>query len=173
MEQVAREGHRPARFGHQVRPEDQPPDRLFNLVLANRDNVINVVLDVRESDVAQVLRPQTVGDSLPDLFRRAGYAVELVSPDQLEYRNGVLRKGNFAGLANALLRRWLRERDARLRALDADAVTRTAHPAWLLDAFRADHPDRANDIAVANNAQAPLWLRANARRSPPPGASRK
>lgn len=29
------------------------------------------------------------------LFRQSGFAVELVSPDQLEYRNGVLRKGNF------------------------------------------------------------------------------
>jgi hypothetical protein len=30
-----------------------------------------------------------------DFFREAGYAVEIVSPEQLEYRNGVLRKGNF------------------------------------------------------------------------------
>src|SRR5436309_985938 len=30
-----------------------------------------------------------------DLFRDEGYNVEIVSPEQLEYRNGVLRKGNF------------------------------------------------------------------------------
>ena len=30
-----------------------------------------------------------------DFFREEGYAVEIVSPDQLEYRNKVLRKGNF------------------------------------------------------------------------------
>jgi hypothetical protein len=30
-----------------------------------------------------------------DFFRQEGYAVEIVSPEQLEYRNGVLRKGNF------------------------------------------------------------------------------
>jgi hypothetical protein len=30
-----------------------------------------------------------------DFFREEGYAVEIVSPEQLEYRNGVLRKGNF------------------------------------------------------------------------------
>ncbi len=30
-----------------------------------------------------------------DFFRNEGYAVELVSPDQLEYRNKVLRKGPF------------------------------------------------------------------------------
>src|SRR5947209_7581255 len=30
-----------------------------------------------------------------DFFRDEGYHVEIVSPEQLEYRNGVLRKGNF------------------------------------------------------------------------------
>jgi len=30
-----------------------------------------------------------------DFFREEGYAVEIVSPDQLEYRNRVLRKGDF------------------------------------------------------------------------------
>ena len=30
-----------------------------------------------------------------DSFREEGYAVEIVSPEQLEYRNGVLRKGSF------------------------------------------------------------------------------
>ena len=30
-----------------------------------------------------------------DFFRAEGYATELVSPDQLEYRNGVLRSGSF------------------------------------------------------------------------------
>jgi len=30
-----------------------------------------------------------------DFFREAGYSVEIVSPDQLEYRNGVLRSGSF------------------------------------------------------------------------------
>ncbi len=32
---------------------------------------------------------------LADYFRNAGYHTEIVSPDQLEYRNGVLRKGDF------------------------------------------------------------------------------
>jgi hypothetical protein len=30
-----------------------------------------------------------------DWFREEGYSVEIVSPEQLEYRNGALRKGNF------------------------------------------------------------------------------
>ncbi len=32
---------------------------------------------------------------LRDFFRREGYPTEIVSPDQLEYRNGVLRRGDF------------------------------------------------------------------------------
>jgi hypothetical protein len=32
---------------------------------------------------------------IAQLFRREGHAVEVVSPDQLEYRNGVLRRGEF------------------------------------------------------------------------------
>ncbi len=77
----------------------------------------------------------------------------------------VLRKPQFAGLINAVLRRWLRERVALGAQLDADAVTRTAHPRWLLEALRADWPDRADALVAANNAQAPLWLRVNRRRA--------
>jgi uncharacterized circularly permuted ATP-grasp superfamily protein len=33
---------------------------------------------------------------LTEVFQREGYAAEVVIPDQLEYRNGVLRRGNFA-----------------------------------------------------------------------------
>jgi hypothetical protein len=32
---------------------------------------------------------------LTELFRREGYEAEVISPDQLDYRGGVLRKGNF------------------------------------------------------------------------------
>jgi 16S rRNA (cytosine967-C5)-methyltransferase len=75
-----------------------------------------------------------------------------------------LGKPKFAALANALLRRWLRERENLISALDAEAVTRTAHPRWLLDALHADWPDQAESIVAANNTEAPLWLRANRQR---------
>lgn len=77
----------------------------------------------------------------------------------------VLNKPKFAGLINALLRRWLRERGRLNVQLDADPVARTAHPRWLLDALRADRPDAVDAIVAANNAEAPLWLRVNRRRA--------
>jgi hypothetical protein len=33
---------------------------------------------------------------IADMFRREGHLVEIVSPDQIEYRNGVLQRGEFA-----------------------------------------------------------------------------
>jgi len=76
-----------------------------------------------------------------------------------------LRKPKFAGLINALRRRWLREREAMNAELDADPVARTAHPRWLLDALASDWPNEVDAIVAADNAQAPLWLRVNRRRA--------
>jgi len=75
-----------------------------------------------------------------------------------------LRKPAFAGLVNAVLRRWLRERETRRVELDRDAVTRTAHPRWLIERFDADWPEQAEAILTVNNAPASLWLRVNRRR---------
>jgi len=90
----------------------------------------------------------------------AGYAAVDASVEAAR----ALGRPQFAALVNALLRRWLRERDALIARLDGDPVTRHAHPPWLLDALAADWPTEASAIVTANNAEAPLWLRANRRR---------
>jgi 16S rRNA (cytosine967-C5)-methyltransferase len=113
---------------------------------------------VRDADIKALL---VIGLVQLEILQIPDYAAVAATVEAAR----VLGKPNLAGLVNALLRRWLREREARLQALDADAVTRTAHPAWLLDAFRADYPQRADEIAAANNIEAPLWLRANSRRT--------
>jgi 16S rRNA (cytosine967-C5)-methyltransferase len=76
-----------------------------------------------------------------------------------------LERGGFAKLVNAVLRRWLRERGARNAKLDQDAVTRTAHPRWLVDALAHDWPDEVDTILAANNQPAAPTLRVNARRA--------
>ena len=76
-----------------------------------------------------------------------------------------LERGGFAKLVNAILRRWLRERDALNAQRDRDAVTRTAHPRWLLDMLAHDWPQQADAILAANNAPMPPMLRVNARRT--------
>ncbi|HET9819986.1 MAG TPA: 16S rRNA (cytosine(967)-C(5))-methyltransferase RsmB [Rhodanobacteraceae bacterium] len=74
-----------------------------------------------------------------------------------------LDRGGFAKLVNAVLRRWLREREARNARLDASPETRSAHPRWLIDALARDWPHHADTILAAGNAPAPPMLRVNAR----------
>ena len=65
------------------------------------------------------------------------------------------------GLVNAVLRRYLRERDTIAERTAADEVARYSHPGWLIEAIRHDWPDRWQTVLEANNALPPLWLRVN------------
>lgn len=76
-----------------------------------------------------------------------------------------LGRDRFAGLINAVLRRWLRERERIVAKLDADVVTATAHPRWLIDALHGDWPQHTDAVLAADNAPAAVWLRVNRRRA--------
>ena len=76
-----------------------------------------------------------------------------------------LKRPHLAGLVNAVLRRWQRERNEWLAALDGAPPTRHAHPAWLADALARDWPDQAEAVLSADNREPPLMLRANRRRT--------
>lgn len=75
-----------------------------------------------------------------------------------------LGETHLAGLVNAVLRRFQRERSALIAALPDRAEIRDNHPAWMLRRFARDHGDDAAAMIAANNAPAPLWLRVQARR---------
>jgi 16S rRNA (cytosine967-C5)-methyltransferase len=77
-----------------------------------------------------------------------------------------LERPQLAGLVNAVLRRWQRERSSRSATLDAEPRTRHAHPAWLAAALEHDWPGQAEAIMAANNREPPLTLRANRRHAP-------
>jgi 16S rRNA (cytosine967-C5)-methyltransferase len=78
----------------------------------------------------------------------------------------VLGIGPAAGMINAVLRRFLRERAARLGAVDRDLAARTAHPGWFVERLRAAWPDDFESILEANNAHPPLCLRVDLARVP-------
>ncbi|HLX27578.1 MAG TPA: 16S rRNA (cytosine(967)-C(5))-methyltransferase RsmB [Casimicrobiaceae bacterium] len=67
------------------------------------------------------------------------------------------------GLVNALLRRFLRERDEVLRAVLQSDVARFSYPRWWIERARRDHPNAWQPILEAGNAHAPLTLRVNRR----------
>ena len=66
-------------------------------------------------------------------------------------------------LANALLRRYLREKDDVRRAIAKDEVARWSYPHWWIDRVRRDHPADWPAILDAGNARPPLTLRVNRR----------
>lgn len=73
-----------------------------------------------------------------------------------------------AGMVNAVLRRFLREREALEARLSREA--RLEHPRWLIEAIEQAWPAEAAAIFAANNQQAPMWLRVNAARDTRPAA---
>lgn len=76
-----------------------------------------------------------------------------------------LRRPRLAGMVNAVLRRWQREREALNASLDASPATRHAHPTWLAKAIARDWPAQADAVLAAANREPPLMLRVNRRRA--------
>jgi len=66
-----------------------------------------------------------------------------------------------AGLVNACLRRFQRERAALLDRADTTLAGRLSHPEWLVEAYRRDWPKAQVEILTANNEHPPLTLRIN------------
>jgi 16S rRNA (cytosine967-C5)-methyltransferase len=71
--------------------------------------------------------------------------------------------GRSTGLINALLRRYLRERESLLADIARNPAARYAAPEWLAQRLREDWPERWTDILAGCDLQAPMWLRVNAR----------
>ena len=68
------------------------------------------------------------------------------------------------GMVNAVLRRFLREKDALLARALANPVAQLNYPQWWIDATRTAYPNDWQAILAAGNAQPPLTLRVNSRK---------
>lgn len=77
----------------------------------------------------------------------------------------LLGKPDKANLVNALLRRFLREREPLLAAADQLPSARFLFPEWLLAALRRDWPTEWEDIVAASNERPPMSLRVNGART--------
>jgi 16S rRNA (cytosine967-C5)-methyltransferase len=71
----------------------------------------------------------------------------------------LLGEERTTGLVNAVLRRFVAERAARLAKVDATVPGRTAHPGWLVKEISRAWPDQGLAVLDANNAHPPLTLR--------------
>lgn len=68
-----------------------------------------------------------------------------------------------AGFVNALLRRFLRERETLEAVIAGDEEARLEHPRWLLKHYRRDWPGDVEALCAAGNQPGPMWLRVDAR----------
>ncbi len=68
-------------------------------------------------------------------------------------------------LVNALLRRYLREREALNLAVAATPAARWSYPQWWIDLVRAEYRHDWEAILGAGNERPPLALRINVRRT--------
>ncbi len=74
-----------------------------------------------------------------------------------------LQKPWSRGLCNAILRRFLRERESL--AAQLSPAQRAAHPDWLYGKLKKQWPDQLDSIIEAGNSHPPMTLRVNAARS--------
>ncbi len=68
-----------------------------------------------------------------------------------------------AGFVNAVLRRFLRERDAIVSAAERDPRGQFNHPVWWIERLRQDWPAQWQAVLAADNQHPPMSLRVNAR----------
>jgi 16S rRNA (cytosine967-C5)-methyltransferase len=69
-----------------------------------------------------------------------------------------------AGFVNAVLRRFLRERESLVTAVQDDPVARHNHPRWWIERLRRDWPNDWQRLLDADQQHPPMTLRVNARR---------
>jgi 16S rRNA (cytosine967-C5)-methyltransferase len=72
--------------------------------------------------------------------------------------------GRFKGLANAVLRNFLRRREALFAQAQTDEAARWQHPPWWVARLRRAYPQDWQAILAAGNAHPPMALRVNRRR---------
>jgi 16S rRNA (cytosine967-C5)-methyltransferase len=74
-----------------------------------------------------------------------------------------------SGLVNAILRNFLRNREALFEAGGRSEEGRYSYPQWWIDAIKAQYGIRAEAILLAGNQHPPMALRVNRRRIQPTG----
>jgi 16S rRNA (cytosine967-C5)-methyltransferase len=77
----------------------------------------------------------------------------------------ILKQERAAGLVNAVLRRFAREKEALFAQADNELAARVAHPRWLVDQLRASWPEHFKGVLEANNAHPPMVLRVDLTRA--------
>lgn len=72
-----------------------------------------------------------------------------------------LKKPWIKGFINQVLQNYLRNASACLEKAESTLIGKFSHPEWLIAELQKDWPAEWPDILMANNTQAPMYLRIN------------
>lgn len=72
-----------------------------------------------------------------------------------------IKKSWAKKLINAILRRYLREREAFKKQCLVNEQSQYDHPEWFIERIKKAYPEQWQKILLANNEKAPLFLRVN------------
>lgn len=84
--------------------------------------------------------------------------------DQAVQAAGQIAGGRLKGLANAVLRNFLRRQEALGSELAGSETAKFQHPAWWLERLRSAYPHDWESVVAAGNSPPPMALRVNVRR---------
>ncbi|MDD5295461.1 MAG: 16S rRNA (cytosine(967)-C(5))-methyltransferase RsmB [Rhodocyclaceae bacterium] len=87
--------------------------------------------------------------------------------DQAVEAAGTVKHGAFRGLANGVLRNFMRQREALQAEVIQYGEARWQHPLWWIARLRKQLPDAWQGVLEAGNGHPPMALRANRRRISP------
>ena len=107
--------------------------------------------------VALALGCSQTGDALYNAHTLVDQAVEAAKRSEATRHQ--------ASFINGCLRRFLREQPALTAQTEKSPQAVWNHPQWWIERVRKDHPAHWQAILQANNSQAPLILRVNARKT--------
>ncbi|HUF74166.1 MAG TPA: 16S rRNA (cytosine(967)-C(5))-methyltransferase RsmB [Gammaproteobacteria bacterium] len=121
------------------------------------ERLLDRPLKRRDSELAALLR---IGLTQLEVLRIPDHAAVSATVTACS----LLGLSHARGLVNAVLRRYLREREALAEETEKHEVARFSHPEWLIGALKRDWSEDFESILEANNALPPLWLRVNRRK---------
>ncbi len=94
----------------------------------------------------------------------SGRYAEYTVVDQAVRACLLLERWSAKGYVNAVLRGYLRSREALQAQMRADDEARYQHPGWWIDTVRRAHAAQWEEILAAGNSHPPMTLRVNTRR---------
>lgn len=126
-----------------------PPNPLLDALLL----VCLAVLDANPEE----------GDAVASAGAR--YAAHTLVDQAVEAAAGHAKLQPYKGLVNAVMRRYLRERESLLAQLPQDGEAHWNHPDWWVKRLRQAYPQAWQDLLASTDEPPPLTLRVNPRRA--------